>query len=166
MPSRQSNLPSERTTNPLVSFRNEMNEFFDRFTREFFTDSERDSFIPRVEVRDTGSSYILSAELPGLKEDDIDISLRDNTLVIEGEKKNESKKEGKGFYRSEFSYGSFYRAIPLASDVNAESVSATYKDGLLKITLDKVAEAESSKTKKISISKDTGEARGSSTATH
>lgn len=146
-------LPTERSSHPLASFRNEMNEFFDRFTRELFPES-RDNFIPRVEVKDNGSSYLLSAELPGLKEEDINLTLKDNTLILEGEKKNEFKKEGKGFYRSEFSYGSFYRAIPLASDVNPDTVVANYEDGVLKITLDKMVETES-KTKKINISKGT-----------
>ncbi|WP_408097779.1 Hsp20/alpha crystallin family protein [Peredibacter sp. HCB2-198] len=148
------NLPTERTErglNPFASFRNEMNDFFDRFAREIFP-SDQSSFMPKLEVRDAGSKYELSAELPGMKEDDINISLKDNMLVIEGEKKNENKKEGKGFYRSEISYGSFYRAIPLAADVNPDTVSATYKDGVLRISLDKTAEVES-KTKRIAINK-------------
>ena len=144
-------LPSERASHPLASFRNDMNEFFDRFTREIFPES-RDNFIPRVEVRDNGASYVLSAELPGLKLEDINVTLKDNTLILEGEKRNETKREGKGFYRSEFSYGSFYRAIPLASDVNADTVEASYEDGVLKITLDKIAETES-KSRKITINK-------------
>lgn len=148
------NLPterSERSGNPLVSFRNEMNDFFDRFAREIFP-SEQTSFMPKLEVRDTGSKYELLAELPGMKEEDINISLKDNMLILEGEKKHESKREGKGFYRSEISYGSFYRAIPLASDVNADNVAASYRDGILRISLDKTAEVES-KAKRITINK-------------
>lgn len=155
------NLPSEKTFSPLVSFRNEMNEFFDRFAREIFPDSEAGSFMPRVELRDNGKTYTLSAELPGLKENEINISLQDNTLILEGERKNEYKKEGKGYYRSEFSYGSFYRAIPLASDVNAESVNASYQNGVLTVNIEKVAEVES-KAKKITINRldtDTGKAK-------
>lgn len=146
------NLPTERTGSPLVSFRNEMNDFFDRFAREIFPDTDSGNFMPRVELKDNGTSYTLSAELPGLKEEDINVSLEDNALILQGERKNETKKEGKGFYRSEFSYGSFYRAIPLASDVNAETVEASYDNGVLKVTMDKVPEIEN-KSKKIPITK-------------
>lgn len=151
------NLPTERSErglNPLASFRHEMNDFFDRFAREIFP-GEQTSFMPKLEVRDAGAKYELLAELPGMKEEDINISLKENMLILEGEKKSESKREGKGFYRSEISYGSFYRAVPLATDVDPESVSATYKDGILRISLDKVAEVET-KTKKISINKSAG----------
>lgn len=160
------NLPTERNErlgNPLASFRNEMNEFFDRFAREIFP-SDQTSFMPKLEVRDIGSRYELSAELPGMKEEDINISLKDNMLILEGEKRNESKREGKGYFRSEISYGSFYRAIPLASDVNADSVAATYRDGVLRISLEKTAEVES-KAKKITINK-SGEADKSMSSRH
>lgn len=143
---------SERTSHPLTSFKNEMNEFFDRFTKEIFPSGETSGFMPKVELKDNGQNYQLCAELPGLKEEDINVTLKDNTLIIEGEKRNESKREGKGFFRSEISYGSFYRAIPLASDVNPESVTATYKDGVLKVTLEKSPE-DQSRAKKITINR-------------
>lgn len=149
---RNLNLPTDKSFAPLSSFRTEMNDFFDRFARELFPESEQGNFMPRVELKDNGNNFSLSAELPGMKEDDINISFSDNTLILEGERRNESKKESKGFYRSEFSYGSFYRAIPLPANVNADSINASYDNGVLTVTLDKLAETES-KAKKIPIGK-------------
>lgn len=144
----------ERNQNPLASFQNEMNSFFDRFMKEFLPERGQDHFMPRVEVQDSGNSYLVSAELPGIKEQDLDISFDNNTLILQGEKKQESKKEGKGYYRSEISYGSFYRAIPLASDVNPEKISANLDNGILKVEIQKNLET-ASKAKKIQIGSQT-----------
>jgi HSP20 family protein len=85
-----------------------------------------------------------------MKEKDISVTLRDNTLILEGERKSEKKKEGKGYYRSEFSYGSFYRAIPVNTEVDQDQVEATYRDGILEVNLVKLADSEST-SKKIEI---------------
>lgn len=147
-------LTTSRGSNPLLNFRDEMENFFDRFSRELSL-SDESNFLPRVEVRDNGKNFLVSAELPGMTEKDINLSLDNNTLIIEGERKNESKVEEKDYYRSEFSYGSFYRAIPLSSEVNPDKVMANYENGVLKVTLDKVAESKV-KTKKIEIGKGKG----------
>lgn len=147
-------LPSRRSSSGSSAL-SDIDQIFDRFRREFFSpdffraDSEG-GFWPKVEVQETEKSLLVNAELPGISEKDINITLRDNNLVIEGEKKQESKKEEKGYTSSEFSYGSFYRAIPIQADVDTENVSATYKDGILCVTLNKLEESKQ-KTKKIEI---------------
>ena len=73
-------------------------------------------------------------------------------MILEGERKSESKKEEEGYFSSEFSYGSFYRSIPLDEEVNPDTVKASYKDGILTVELDKV-KSTPQKTKKIPILK-------------
>jgi HSP20 family protein len=131
----------------------DMENMFDRLRRDFYSpDIFRDieGFSPRVEVKETDKNILVSAEVPGMEDKDINVSLKDNSLVIEGEKRSERKKEDKGFYRSEFSYGSFYRSIPLQADVDADKVEATYKNGILKVTLNKLEESKQT-TKRIEI---------------
>lgn len=135
----------------------DITDVFDRWARDFFSNSfvpwsgeESGAFMPRIEMKESEKTYVVSAELPGLKEDDINVTLKENTLIIEGEKKSESKKEEKGFFQSEFQYGSFYRSIPLDTDVDSKNVDASYKNGLLTVTLNKLKES-SEKTHKIQI---------------
>lgn len=128
---------AERALAPLA----EMEEMFDRFRREFYSpDLLRgvEGFSPRVEIRETDKNILVSAEIPGMNEKDINVTLRENNLVIEGDKTSERKKEDTGYYRSEFSYGSFYRSIPLHAEVDADKVSATYENGVLEVTLNKL----------------------------
>lgn len=141
---------SNKSTNPFTSFHHEMNDFFDRFVKELFPEKNQGQFMPRIELKDAGTRFQICAELPGMKESDIDISLKDRTLIIQGEKKNEQKQEGKGYFRSEISYGSFYRAIPLPGDIDQDKVHATYQDGILRIDIEKQTDAEGN-VKKISI---------------
>lgn len=125
---------------------NNMEDMFDRFRRDFyapdFFQGGLEGFAPKVEVKETDKHIHVSAEIPGMKEKDINITLRDNCLIIEGEKKNERKKEEKGYFSSEFTYGSFYRSIPLSADVDQDKVEATYKNGLLDVSLNKLEESK------------------------
>lgn len=143
-----------RTQNPLSSWQREMNSLFDRFNRDLWDTSEfgGGEFSPRIEVKERDKGYVVCAEVPGIKESDISVTLRDNNLVLEGERKSESRSEEEGFYRSEFSYGSFFRSIPLGDEVNPDSVRASYKDGILTVEMDKI-KPSSHKSKKIPIMK-------------
>ena len=130
-----------------------MNNLFDRFGRDMGTlDVDLTDFSPRVEIKEKDKHYTVSAEVPGIKESDIHVTLKDNNLILEGERKSESKKEEEGYFSSEFSYGSFYRSIPLDEEVNPDTVKASYKDGILTVELDKV-KSTPQKTKKIPILK-------------
>lgn len=141
---------SERSFSPLTDF----NDMFDRLRREFYSPDvfrgTLEAYGPRVEVQETDKHIQVCAELPGMNEKDINVTLRDDNLIIEGERKSEKRKEGKGFYRSEFSYGSFFRSIPIDVEVDKDKVEATYKDGILEITLNKLAETQQH-AKKIEI---------------
>lgn len=125
-----------RNQNPITGWQKEMNRLFEKFNRDLdLGRSDLDSFEPRVEVKEKGKEYIVRAEIPGMEEKDLHVTLKDNCLILEGERKSEQEKEEKGFYQSEFSYGSFYRAIPLDEEVNPDAVNASYKHGILSVRL-------------------------------
>ena len=138
---------------PVSSFRSEMDRLFDSFfTRGLPAWGNRDwpSFAgwePPVDVEESDKDVVVRAEVPGMKADDIDLAIHDNTLVISGEKKEtEERKEG-GYVYQERRYGSFRRQVSLPSAVDAENVSADYKDGVLHVTLHKSQEALPKKIK-------------------
>ena len=97
---------------------------------------------PRVDVSETDDEVKLKAELPGLSPEDLDISLDRDRLILKGEKKEEREKEEKGYYMSERSFGSFYRAIQLPAEVDPQKVEASFKNGVLDIKLGKQEEAK------------------------
>ncbi len=132
-----------KSKHPFQQWQREMNRLFDRFNRDLdITDTQLDAVEPRVEIKEKANEYVVRAEIPGMSDKDLHVSLRDNCLILEGERKEETEKEEKGFYRSEFSYGSFYRAIPLDEEVNPDSVNAAYRDGILTVTLSKTGEGK------------------------
>jgi len=100
------------------------------------------SMSTKVDIYETENSYVLNAELPGLKKEDIKIDLNDNTLTLKGEKKFEEKVEKENYVRVERSYGNFTRSFVLSDNVNADNITASYKDGVLEVTLPKKEEAK------------------------
>ena len=104
---------------------------------------------PALDVQEDKDNYIFRAELPGLKREDIEVSLQDGALVISGERKVEKVEEGVEVQRQERYYGKFQRALTLPEPVAADKVKAEYKDGVLTVTLPKTEEA---KPKKIDVS--------------
>lgn len=152
------NLPANRRNqdNRQLSRNNFFSDFFDLYAREFFSpmlgEENTETFMPKVEVHETDKGYSVRAELPGMKEEDINLTLDDNCLILQGEKKSEIKQEDKNQYRSEFSYGSFYRTIPFRADVDDNRVDATYRDGILRVELVKKSDG-TERTKKIAINK-------------
>lgn len=144
---------SNRDMSPWSIFRNDLSDLFERFSQDFDLPTlGGEHFSPKVELKDTGKAYQICAEIPGMDEKDINVTLRDNQLIIEGEKKNEFKEEDKkkGFFRSEFSYGRFYRAIPLSDDIDADKVKAEYRNGVLNVEVDKLPE-RANRSKKIQV---------------
>ena len=93
------------------------------------------AWAPQVEVIERDNRLIVRADLPGMTKDDVKVDLDDNSLVIRGERKTEHEEDEEGYYRSERSYGSFYRRIPLPSGVKAEEASADFRNGVLEITM-------------------------------
>jgi|SRR5215510_3929490 len=106
---------------------------------------------PQVEVFERDNQLVLRADLPGLTKDDLNVEVSDNGIVIEGERKNEYEDKGEGYYRSERSYGKFYRRIPLPEGARAEEASADFSNGVLEITIP-APEREPSKARRLEIS--------------
>jgi len=132
--------------NPFVSWQREMNDWFDKFNRDIdVPQMEMEEFSPKVELRETDKGYSVRAEIPGISESDVNVTLRENNLILEGEKKSETKKEERGHYFSEFSYGGFYRSIPLEEEVNPDKVKAIYRNGILHVELEKIEGSTGSK---------------------
>lgn len=97
---------------------------------------------PAVDISETGDALLLRAELPGLKREDVEITLENNTLTIRGERKFEKSAEDENFLRVESSYGSFARSFTLPGNVQTDKTKAHFQDGVLEIRLPKMDEAK------------------------
>jgi HSP20 family protein len=138
----QPRFPSLHTWNPfdeLAGFRRIFDEPFDSLLRGgVMTTGE---WKPLMDVVETKDGITLKVEVPGVKQEDINISLEDSTLTVKGERKHESEVTEDGYTRVERSYGTFQRSVVLPQTVDANRVKATYKDGVLEIRLPKKEEA-------------------------
>ena len=105
-------------------------------------------FTPEVELSEDSDKFTVKTELPGMKKDEVEITLHGNVFVLKGEKKEEQEKTDKHFYHSERRYGMFERVIELASEVDASKIKAVFKDGVLEVTLPK---SEHAKPKQIKV---------------
>ncbi len=140
------------------SLQEEVNKLFEDFrhgfhfapTNMFDSVDTMAGIATKVDVKDTEKEVVITAELPGVDLKDIEVTLKNDGIAISGEKNVEKEEKDKGYYRMERSYGSFYRLLPLPCAVDREAVSATYKDGVLKVTMPKTAEAIENE-KKISV---------------
>mgnify|MGYP003585583847 CR=1 FL=1 len=90
---------------------------------------------PQVEMFERDGQLIVRADLPGLTKDDVKVEVTDNSINLSGERRGEREEKDEGYYRSERSYGSFYRSIPLPEGVNADDAKATFKNGVLEIAM-------------------------------
>jgi HSP20 family protein len=105
---------------------------------------------PQVEMFERDNQLVLRADLPGMTKDDVKVELSNDGITIEGERKNEHEEEREGYYRSERSYGRFYRRIPMPEGVNAEDASASFSNGVLEITMP-APKREESKARRLEI---------------
>jgi HSP20 family protein len=110
---------------------------------------ERIAFEPAFEVKETKESFVFKADVPGIKDADLDVSLTGNRLTINGKRQAEKEDKGDTYYTYERSYGSFTRSFTLPEGVNASAMTANLNDGVLSITVPKKPEAQA---KKIPIS--------------
>ncbi len=161
--------PMESPWQPLIGLREEMDRLFDEFWSGWpmgrgrrrgrgFLEPFRgfpmlgEAGMPAVDVIDKGTEIQVRADLPGLDEQDIDVRLSNDTLIIRGEKKEE-REEGQeegSYYLSERRYGSFQRTLSVPAGIDAEKVEASFRNGVLTITLPKTPEAQE-KTRKIEV---------------
>ncbi|HOX40313.1 MAG TPA: Hsp20/alpha crystallin family protein [Candidatus Brocadiia bacterium] len=129
---------------PMVKLQREMNQLFNEFFEGWNlpTFSTHDvSLTPTVDVAESEKEVKVTAELPGIDEKNVDISVVGNALTISGEKKEEKEEKGQTYHRIERTYGSFSRTVPLPAEVDEENTRAVYKNGILTITLPKVEQA-------------------------
>ena len=103
---------------------------------------ERGEWLPSLDVSETKNELVVKAEVPGMDHKDIDISLSNGVLTIKGEKKQEREEKEADYHLVERSYGSFVRSVQLPKEVQGDKISASYKDGILKIALPKSEEAK------------------------
>jgi HSP20 family protein len=136
---------------PRTSFMFPVRDMFDRF----FDDervgnilSEDKSFVPAFDIAESDTEYSVIAELPGIDEKDIDVTLTNGILTIKGEKKQETEEKDGTYHRIERRYGSFQRSFRMPDGVQGDKIDATYKDGVLKLMIPK---SETSEVKKIEI---------------
>jgi len=149
---------SGRSVDPFSRFRNEMERFFDSFNggglfprNAFETGSLRDSFVvPQLDVRETDKAFVVTAELPGIDEKEIDVTLADGLLTLRGEKKSEKSSEKDSLHVTERRYGSFQRVLRLPEGIDEEKVNASFDKGVLRVEVPKSAAALKS-PKKIQI---------------
>ncbi|MEE9421173.1 MAG: Hsp20/alpha crystallin family protein [Desulfatiglandaceae bacterium] len=109
---------------------------------------EGKSWVPAFDISENEKEYVVTAEIPGIDARDLDVTLSDGILTVKGEKKQEKEDKGENYHRVERSYGSFHRSFRIPEKVATEKVDASYKDGVLKLTLLK---AETSEPKKIEV---------------
>lgn len=144
--------PESSELSPFLRLHHEMNRLFDDAFRDFGVfGGGRPQGWPHVEVAETDNGYRLTAELPGMDEKDVELSLQDGVLTIRGEKRSEHDDRRRGY--SERYYGSFSRSIAVG-DIDESQVNATFDRGVLTVDLPRSAEAEQ-RVKRIPINGDT-----------
>lgn len=110
----------------------------------------RSFWSPQVEISRQGNNLVVCADLPGLNKDDIDVNVEDGVLTIEGERRNETENTREGYYTTERSYGTFYRAIPLPEGVTGDQAEATFNNGVLEVKLP-IPQEEQQRGRKIAV---------------
>jgi HSP20 family protein len=121
----------------------ELASFFENFTEPTGKDQlAAGNFVPPVDVYEDEQNLVLKLEVPGVNESDINVSVENNTLTVQGERKFEKEEKEENFHRIERRYGSFLRTFRLPNTVDSEKVEASYDKGILKIAMAKRAEAK------------------------
>jgi HSP20 family protein len=137
----------------------DVEDMFDRYTRSMNLPmrmrhghdlmlSDTGDWSPQVDISETDKCYQITAEIPGIKREDVKISIEDGVLTVHGERKEEKEEKGRKFHRVERFYGSFSRNFALPQDIDEEHVDATFADGLLTL---KIPKKEAAKTKTIEV---------------
>jgi HSP20 family protein len=109
--------------------------FFRTEFAPFRTEFGKGEWMPQIEVLQNNGQFTVRADLPGLTKDDVKVEVTDNFLTLSGERREEKEERREGFYRSERTYGSFYRRIPLPEGAKTENAAATFQNGVLEITV-------------------------------
>jgi HSP20 family protein len=133
------------TTDPFFLLQNRLNRLYEPFAEEHFPLT---TWVPACDIYETTKEIVVKAELPGLKKEEVLVSIENNLLTIRGERKFEDEVKRENFHRVERTYGEFLRSFTLPSFIDANKILAEFKDGLLVVTLPK---REESKPKQIEV---------------
>ena len=143
-------LTIRRPMRNLFNFHNQMETVFSDFfaAHDGETDTEETSWMPTVDISETENGFEIRAELPGVSEKDVNVSVTDNLLTIKGEKHQEAETDAKDYHRVERRYGSFQRSFTLPRHIETDAIKAEFKDGVLTLGIPK---AEAAKPTEIPI---------------
>lgn len=128
----------------------DLQDEFHRFFEDFGQDLSpaEEEFRPAMDIRETDEAYIVEADVPGIKKDDIQIEVNNDVLTIKGERKEEHEEKEKDYHRMERQYGSFRRSISIPGGIKHDAVEAKFDDGVLRVTLPK---REDTKPRRIEV---------------
>lgn len=143
-------LTTRRPVNSLFNLHNQMGRVFGDLlsSNDNESNEENSSWLPTVDITETDSGFEIHAELPGVAQEDVKVSVTDNLLTIKAEKNQKQETENKSYHRVERKYGTFQRSFTLPRHVDTGNIKADYKDGILTLTIPK---AEAAKPKEIQI---------------
>ncbi len=132
----------------LVTMNDRLNRMFEQAYGQANGALEYGQWIPAVDLKEEESQFVLKADMPGMKKEDLDINVENNVLTISGDRRFEDEEKKESYHRIERAYGRFVRSFTLPTRVQSDAIGASYKDGILEVTIPK---AEESKPKKIAI---------------
>jgi HSP20 family protein len=138
---------SQRETNDLARLHRDMDDLFHGFFDGWDWPAKGISRWPKLDIAEDDKAFIVKAEVPGCKAEDVDISVHGNTLTISGEKKQEEEKKEKGYYHVERFYGSFRRDLNLSTEIDTDKIEAVCENGILTLTMPKSEKAKPVKVK-------------------
>lgn len=124
----------------LARLENEINRIFKELVPEEKLESQMTAWAPRVDIYEKDNNLVIEAEIPGARKEDIEVKVKDNSVVIRGEVKREEEKKEENYYRSERFYGRFERVLPLPTDVKVEEAKASFENGILKLSIPKTTQ--------------------------
>ena len=131
--------------NPMQDFYREMDRVFEGFFGDFGlaeNGKQRLALVPSVDVAETDKAFEITADLPGVEEKDVEVTVSDGLLTMKGEKKTETEQTDKNYHRAERSYGAFTRSISLPAEIDEAKIAACFKNGVLTVTLPKKPDAK------------------------
>jgi len=135
----------------LFFLRSNIDNAFTQFFGDSGNTTSKDTWAPRLDIKETDKCYVVCAELPGMKKEDVKVTLKGGYLEIEGEVKRSSEEEGEKIHRSERQYGKFFRRIGVPEEVKKESIQAKFENGILEVSVEKPVPAPEEKEVSTSI---------------